>query len=179
MSKFLLNLLLQISKALVNSKIQFLIQKLFSILSARPTLRPTQPLAQPVHWPRCPRRPKPPRPAHLARASVASSQEYVFPFGSRLSSRPPFPRLSVKRAPAISSVPHLQPPEFARAATASRPPSAAQLRASGATEPLPPHLHFPSLNSPLKPSLVFNGVKAINTGINPPGQPSPVLPRPL
>jgi hypothetical protein len=29
MSKFLLNLLLQISKALVNSKIQFLIQKFF------------------------------------------------------------------------------------------------------------------------------------------------------
>ena len=48
MSKFLLNLLLQISKALVNSKIQFLIQKFFSSLSARPTLRPTWPLAQPA-----------------------------------------------------------------------------------------------------------------------------------
>jgi hypothetical protein len=47
MSKFLLNLL-QISKALVNSKIQFLIQKLFSLLLARPTLRPTRPLAQPA-----------------------------------------------------------------------------------------------------------------------------------
>jgi hypothetical protein len=46
MSKFLLNILVQISKALVNSKIQFLIQKFFSSLSARPTLRPTQPLAQ-------------------------------------------------------------------------------------------------------------------------------------
>jgi hypothetical protein len=48
MSKFLLNLLVQISKALVNSKIQFLIQKFFSSLSARPTLRPTRPLAQPA-----------------------------------------------------------------------------------------------------------------------------------
>jgi hypothetical protein len=48
MSKFLLNLLVQISEALVNSKIQFLIQKFFSSLSARPTLRPTRPLAQPA-----------------------------------------------------------------------------------------------------------------------------------
>jgi hypothetical protein len=39
-------------------------------------------------------------------------------------------------------------PELARATTDSRPPSAAQLRASGAIEPLPPRVHFPSLNSP-------------------------------
>jgi hypothetical protein len=45
MSKFLLNLLLQISKALVTSKIQFLIQKFFFLISARPTLRPTRPLS--------------------------------------------------------------------------------------------------------------------------------------
>jgi hypothetical protein len=143
---------------------------------AWPTLRPTRPLAQPARWPRCPRRPKPPRPAHLARASVASSWEYAFPFDSRLPSWPPLPRLSVKRAPAVSSVPHLQPPELARAATASRPPSAAQLRASGATEPLPSHLHFPSLNSPLKPSPVFNGVKAINASVDPPRPPLPGAP---
>jgi hypothetical protein len=149
---------------------------LFSSLSARPTLRPTRPLAQPARWPRFPRRPNPPRPAHLARASVASSREYVFPFGSRLPSWPPLPRLSDKRAPAVSSIPHLQPPELARVATASRPPSAAQLYASGATEPLPPRLHFPSLNSPLKPSPVFNGVKAINADVNPPGHPSLALP---
>jgi hypothetical protein len=42
MSKFLLNLLVQISKALVNSKIQFLIQNFFFFAFARPTLRPTQ-----------------------------------------------------------------------------------------------------------------------------------------
>jgi hypothetical protein len=149
------------------------------LLSARPTLQRTRPLAQPARWPCCPRRPKPPRPAHLARASVASSREYVFPFGSRLPIWLPLPHLSVKRAPAVSSVPHLQPPELARAATASRPPSAAQLCASGPTEPLRPRLHFPSINSPLKPSPVFNGVKAINAGVNPPGHPSPALPRPL
>jgi hypothetical protein len=45
MSKFLLNLLLQISKALVNSKIQFLIQKFFFLILARPTLRPTRSLS--------------------------------------------------------------------------------------------------------------------------------------
>jgi hypothetical protein len=46
MSKFLLNLLLQISKALVNSKkIQFLIHKFFFLISARPTLRPIRPVS--------------------------------------------------------------------------------------------------------------------------------------
>jgi hypothetical protein len=45
MPKFLLNLLLQISKALINSKIQFLIQKFFFLISARSTLRPTRPLS--------------------------------------------------------------------------------------------------------------------------------------
>jgi hypothetical protein len=51
MSKFLLNLLLQISKALVNSKIQFLIQKLFFLtfgpadLAAHSAFGPASPLA--------------------------------------------------------------------------------------------------------------------------------------
>jgi hypothetical protein len=36
MSKFLLNLLLQISKALVNSKIQFLFKKNFSLEFSQP-----------------------------------------------------------------------------------------------------------------------------------------------
>jgi hypothetical protein len=86
-------------------KIQFLIQKFFfSLLSARPTLRPTRPLAQPARWPRCPHRPKLPRSAHLAHASVTSSWEYVFPFGSRLPSWLPLPRLSVQRAPLVSFV---------------------------------------------------------------------------
>jgi hypothetical protein len=74
--------------------------------------------------------------------------KYVFPFGSRLPRRLPLPRFSDNRAPAVSSVPHLQPPELARTAIDSRSPSAAQLRASGATEPLPPRLHFPSLIFP-------------------------------
>jgi hypothetical protein len=109
MSKFLLNLLLQISKALVNSKIQFLILKFFSLLSARPTPRPVRPLAQPAHQPRCPHRPKSSRPAHPAHASVASSRKIHFLFritpsragrlslislstGPHLSDSPPSPR---------------------------------------------------------------------------------------
>jgi hypothetical protein len=178
MSKFLLNLLLQISKALVNSKIQFLIWDSFSLLSARSTMRPTWPLALPARWPRCPHRLKPPRPAHLARVSVASSREYIFPFGSRHSSWPPLPRLSVKRAPAVNSIPHLQPPELTCAATASRPPSATQLRASGAIEPLPPRLHFPSLNSPLKPSLSSMALKPLTPKLTPPATPPRCSPDP-
>jgi hypothetical protein len=90
---------------------------------------------------------RPGRPIQPARRSRLRGK-YVFRFGSRHPSRPPLPRLSVNRALDVSSTPHLQPPELARAATDSRPPSAAQLRASGTIEPLPPRLHFPSLNSP-------------------------------
>jgi hypothetical protein len=150
----------------------------FSLFSARLTLRPTRPLAQPAHWPRRSRGPKSSRPAHQAAHQTRLRGKYVFPFGSRLPSRPPLLRLFVNRAPAVSSIPHLQPPELARTATAPRPPSAAQLHVSGATGPLPPRLHFPSLISPLKPSPVFNGVKAINAGVKLPGHPSPALPRP-
>jgi hypothetical protein len=132
-------------------------------------------MAQLAHWPRCPRRPKP-LTGPSSRVSVASLREYVFPFGSRLLSWPPLPRLSVKWAPADSSVPQLRPPELARTTTTSRPSRAAQLRASGAAEPLPPRVHFPSLNFPLKPSPVFNGIKAINTGVNRPRPPLPGAP---
>jgi hypothetical protein len=170
MSKFLLNLLLQISKALVNSKIQFLIQKFFFLtFGLAPAGLPSPACQSPQAGP-----------IRSARVSIAYLRKYVFPFGSRLLSLPPLPRLSVKRASAVSSIPHLQPPELARAATALRPPRAAQLRASGAAEPLPPHLHSLPLNSPLNPPPppVFNGVKAINAGVKP-RPPLPALPRPL
>jgi hypothetical protein len=176
MSKFLLNLFLQISKDMVKSKIQFLIQK-FLFFAFCPTDLAAHSAFGPVgfRWPRCPRRLKPPSSAHPARVSVASQWEYVFPFCSRLPSWSLLPRLSIKQALAVSSVPHLRPPELGRATTASRPPRATQLHASGATEPLPPR-HQSTINSHLK-TLVFNGVKAINAGVNP-GHPSPVLPRP-
>jgi hypothetical protein len=85
MSKFLLNLLLQISKALVNSKIQFLIQKFFFLdfgpadLAAHPAFQPSQPTGRAI-----PRRPKAPGlPIQPARRSHLHGK-YVFLFRSRL-----------------------------------------------------------------------------------------------
>jgi hypothetical protein len=147
MSKFLLNLLLQISKALVNSKIQILNQKFFFLILARPTPRPAWPLAQPAHRPRCPRRPKSPGPSSPCVGRVFTGNTFSSSVHAFLS-RPPPPRFSDNRAPAISSIAHLQLPELTCATTDSRPPSVAQLRASGAIEPLPPRHDFPSLNSP-------------------------------
>jgi hypothetical protein len=73
MSKFLLNLLLQISKVLVNSKIQFLIQKSFSF-----AFSPADLAAHSDLWPSHPGRPI--QPAHRSHLRG----KYVFPFGSRL-----------------------------------------------------------------------------------------------
>jgi hypothetical protein len=132
----------------------------FSLFSARPTLRPTWPLAQPACWPRCPRRPKPSRPAHPACASVASSREMRFPFwfapselAASLSSlcqpgpscqlHPPPP---AARAPP-SSTPRVPPNRYHLAfifpplITLSNPPPS-----SMALKPL-----TPALNSPATP----------------------------
>jgi hypothetical protein len=149
MSKFLLNLLLQISKASVNLKIQFLIQKFFFLIFGPADLaaHPASQLSQPTGFATPTSRNRPGRPIQPARRSRLRGK-YVFPFGSRLPSRPPLPRLSVNWAPDVSSIPHLQLPELALATTDSRPSSATQLLASGAIEPLPPRLHFPSLNFP-------------------------------
>jgi hypothetical protein len=85
MSKFLLNLLPQISKALVNSKIQFLIRKFIF-----PDFRPGRPRGPLGLWPSpptgrtAPRRPKAPsRPIQLARRSRLHGK-YVFLFRSHL-----------------------------------------------------------------------------------------------
>jgi hypothetical protein len=140
MSKFFLNLLLQISKAFVNSKIQFLIRKFFSLLSARPTPRPVRPLAQPAHRLHHPRRPKQSRPAHPARASVTSSREIHFPF-----------RITPSRAGRLSLVslstrPHLSdsPPSPRRLTPIGNPHDVAPPRrcprASDAPELLQPSL---------------------------------------
>jgi hypothetical protein len=140
MSKFLLNLILQISKALVNSKIKFLIQKLFSLLSARPTPWPVRPPSQPAHQPHRPRRPKQSWSAHLARASVASSWETRFPFWITPSRAG---RLSLV---SLSTGAHLSDPPIPRAGRprseiSSRHRSPAQLpRASDAPELLQPSL---------------------------------------
>jgi hypothetical protein len=144
MSKFLLNLLLQISQALVNSKSIFYSKRIHLPNSAH-SAQPAQAI---------PPLPGPNRSAHLAsqppspRTPLAYFTEDIFLFGSCLPEPAASPRFSDNWALVVSFVPHLQPPELARAATDSRSPSAALLRASGALGPLPPHLHFPSLNSP-------------------------------
>jgi hypothetical protein len=130
MSKFLLNLLLQISKALVNSKIQFLIQKSCSLLSAQPTLRPVRPLAQPAHRPRRSPQAEIASAGPSSRASVASSREICFPFqitpsragrlslvslstGPHLSESPPSPcRLTLVRNFPTPSLPRAAAPRL-------------------------------------------------------------------
>jgi hypothetical protein len=87
MSKFLLNLLVQISKALVNSKIQFLIQKFFFFVFG-----PANPTTHSAFGPAGPAGPSPLEgQSHLCRpkplgpgASLAYLQKYVFFFDSRL-----------------------------------------------------------------------------------------------
>jgi hypothetical protein len=143
----------------------------FSLTSARPTLRPTRPLAQPARWPCCPRRPKPPRPAHLARMSVASSREYIFSFGSRLPRGPPLPRLSDNRAPAVSSIPHLQPPELA-----APPPLPGHRAPPRSTPRVPPdryHLAFifPPLILLLNPPPSSMVLKSLTPALSPPATP--------
>jgi hypothetical protein len=173
MSKSLLNLLVQISKALVNSKNQFLIQKTFFFafgpanLTGPLGLWPSQP-----RWPLSPCRPKPSSSAHLARASVASLRKYVFPFGSHLPSWSLLSRLSVKQATAVNSVFHPAPAdpccvatEFHHAAAPRAARSAPRDAARAITTP--PSLPPPSLNPPLNLAPIFNGIKAINAAVTP------------
>jgi hypothetical protein len=151
MSKFLLNLLLQISKALLNSKIQFLIQKfLFSLF------RPGRPCGPLGLWPSQPTgrtapagRNRPGRPIQSAHRSHLCGK-YVFLFGSRL----PIGRLSLI---SLSTGPQLSdPPPSSRRSTRSTPPprlAAIDRRPSMAStvnpRPLPTDISSPALPQPL------------------------------
>jgi hypothetical protein len=167
MSKFLLNLLLQISKALVNSKIQFLFGKEFF------TFGPIGPAAS---WPARPLRPAghrpfpfspagrtlvlgPSRPARQWRIGQNTS-----PFSCwRNPATTPSPSVTTKWAPPVSSIFHL---------TSADPGHAAASLGHLA----PPHLYlempsqainFPTLIPRVNPSLTtlpaFNDVNTINT----------------
>jgi hypothetical protein len=148
MSKFLLHLLLQISKALVNSKIKFLIQKLFFLILARPTLRPPRPLipASPLAAPSPAGRkrlasPSSPRVGRVFTGNMFSFSDHAFP------SRPLSPSVTATRARPVSFIvsPASADPgqNFPRAAA----PSLGCPRAFTAL----PH-HSPSL-IPFKPSV--------------------------
>jgi hypothetical protein len=165
MSKFLLNLLLQISKTLVNSKIQFLIQKSFFLalgpanLAARSASGPASPPAAPSPQAEIvPAGPSSPRVGHVFARNTFSLSDHAFP------SRSPLPRLSVNRASPIRFTPF---PALADPGQKSPAPPlpravAPRLGCPRAFTALPHH--SPPL-IPFKPSLnAFNGVKAINTG---------------
>jgi hypothetical protein len=100
-------------------------------------------------WPLSSRGPKPPLPAHLARASVAPSRKYVFPFGSRLPSWSLLSRLSIKWARAVSFVFLPRRPTVAASSRRLRPPCAARpptfrCQARSSLHALiPPPLNFP------------------------------------
>jgi hypothetical protein len=126
MSKFLLNLLLQISKALVNSKNTiFNSEILFFLISTRPTLRPPRPLspASPLATPypagqKRPAGPSSPRVGRVFAGNMFSFLDHAFP------SRPPPPSVTATRAPLVSFVVSPAPADpglnFPRAATPPR-----------------------------------------------------------
>jgi hypothetical protein len=143
MSKFLLNLLLQFSKALLNSKNPILIQKSFYFLfltfgpaglpsptglglPAGPAAQPT--LAHRLH-------------SCSARAPMAYFAKYVFSLTSRISSASPF------LSPPLTPGPHLSyvssPPSRPPCATAPRAALAAPRDTLGHYRPAP---HHSSLN---------------------------------
>jgi hypothetical protein len=182
MSKFLLNLL-QISKALVNSKIQFLIQNFFFLISARPTLRPIRPLspASPLAAPPSqaeivPASPSSPRVGRVFTKNTSSLFVHAFRDGHLshvfLSTGPqmsvPSPTCSCLSSPA-------PPPILGHRTPLSSAPRVPSSRYH-LTFNSPPLISLLNLSS--SPP-VFNGVKAINAGVNCLGHPSPVLPWPL
>jgi hypothetical protein len=94
MSKFLLNLLLQISKALVNSKIQFLIQKSFFL-----AFGPANPPAAPSPWAEIVLAgPSSPCVGRVFAENTFSLSIHAFP------SRSPLPRLSNNWSPLVRCV---------------------------------------------------------------------------
>jgi hypothetical protein len=164
MSKFLLNLLVQISKALVYSKIQFLFEKEF-FLRFRP-IRPSPARAGPLHptgrWiPTQPTRPKPRwricQKAYSLRLCALRQRHLLsltsLPSGACLSAPSPSPR-----QPTIAASPHrLRPPHVAWP-----PTSRCQERSSLPalipplnSPPLTPHQAAPSSMalSPLPPAV--------------------------
>jgi hypothetical protein len=98
------------------------------LLSARPTLRPTRPLAQPapdgLSSPTG--RSSQAGPSRSAHVSMAYLQKYIFPFDSRLLSWPPPSRLPVKWARAVSSVFLPRRPTIDTFSHRLRPPRAAR-----------------------------------------------------
>jgi hypothetical protein len=141
--------------------------------------QPIRPSPAP-RWPALPRRPPTTRSAHSAQAALAHFPKGVFSSTLRTPAETPsLSHITAMWGPHVSPSPSSRRPIVAVSPRCLRPPRAAQLHPRMLPEPLlaPPSscLLIPPLN--LAP--VFNGVKAINTAVNPPGHPSPTLPQPL
>jgi hypothetical protein len=152
MSKFLLNLLVQISKAMVYSKIKFYSKKNFS-RHFRP-IRPFGPAASHSFF--LSNRPLPLFPLGLGlTASPAGPRtggappNYHLPHRKTPPATPPSPSLRSR----LTDGPHLSSltsglPELSRATTTSRRSPRRLALPRMPPELLPPHHHFPLLNPP-------------------------------
>jgi hypothetical protein len=170
MSKFLLNLLVQISKALVNSKIQFLIQKFFFLISARPPPLFSSPVA--AHL-------LPPCPAQSARRLLRLSDSAFAPlvrFGRRLP-------LADRWAHPISEPGVVT--FIGQCPSSPVPPPLPSYRAPPSSMPqVPPdryHLAFifPPLNPLLNPPPSSMALKPLTPALNSPATPPRRSPSPL
>jgi hypothetical protein len=169
-----LQILGKFKNPIFNSKILFL------------RFRPGQPYGPLGLWPSRPRwplsspGPKSPLPAHVARALVASSRKYVFPFCSRLPSWSLLSRLSIKWALAVSFVflprrltvaassHRLQPPR------AARPPTS-RCQARSSLHALIPPLNFFHL-TPHQATPPSMALRLLLPTVSP--SPTPVCPSP-
>jgi hypothetical protein len=157
MSKFLLNLLLQISQALVNSKCNFYSKRILPPNSAH-SAQPAYPLPQP--WPTSrpkpsnPPRPKPPSPLGLiaARPTHAFSVFYrrCFPLRFRPSRAGRLPLISLTTGPQLSD----SSPTSSRPSSPAPPPIPSH-RAPLRSVPRVPsdHCHLAFISPPLIPLL--------------------------
>jgi hypothetical protein len=141
MSKFLLNLLLQISKALVYSKIYFLFEKNSPQILAYP--------AQPrLCWPALPHRPPGPCSTHSPRTALACLPKGVFPSTLRIpATTPSLSHITAMWAPPISFIPFPTLANLSHVAASPRrlrPPCATRSPTSRCkSKSLLPHLDSP------------------------------------
>jgi hypothetical protein len=139
MSKFLLNLLVQISKALVYSKSNFYSKKNSLQISAQPRLC----------WPTLTRRLPCPRSAHSARAALAYLPKGVFPLTLRIpATTPSLSHVTAMWAPPVSFIPF---PTLANLShvTASGHPVPPSLQHRDANRSLYSPAMIPPFNPPL------------------------------
>jgi hypothetical protein len=131
-------------------------------------------------WPAPPRRPPTPRSAHSAQSALAYFPKGVFSLTLRTPAETPsLPHITTMWGPPVSSIPFLTPADRCRFSSSSpatpRRPASPSDAARAITRPA---IIPPPPNPPLNLAPVFNGVKAINVAVTPPGHPSPVPPGP-